>query len=152
VMGNRRRASVAWVLLFVMLAGVAATKNEGIGPWTANATRGFWPQQDSAEQGDIRAALRLIPADAGVSANDFLVPHLSERPQVYTFPNPWHSSYYGPGGKNLKGNEAAVEYMIVKIDQFNDANRVFFDQIRSSGEFETIYDRDPIYVLHRKPG
>ena len=149
VMGNRRRASVAWVLLFVMLAGVAATKNEGVGPWTANSTKGFWPQQDSVEQGEIREALRLIPANAGVSANDFMVPHLSERPQIYTFPNPWRSSYYGPGGKNLKGNEAAVEYLIVKVDQFNDNDRALFDQIRASGEFEVIYDKDPIFVLHR---
>jgi Predicted membrane protein (DUF2079) len=103
-------------------------------------------------RGTAQKALRLVPGDAGVAANDFLVPHLSERPQVYTFPNPWRSSYYGPGGKDLKGDESAVEYVVVKVDQFNDADRALFDQVRSSGEFDTIYEKDPIYVLHRRAG
>ena len=146
VLGNRRRASIAWVLLFVMLAGVVATKNEGVGPWTVNATKGFWPQHDSAQQQELRKALDLIPGGAGVSANDFLVPHLSERPQVYTFPNPWRSSYDGPGGKDLKGDESAVEWIVVKVDGFNEADRALFEQIRSSGEFDTVVSQDPIYA------
>jgi uncharacterized membrane protein len=152
VLGNRRRASIAWVLLFVMLIGVAATKNEGVGPWTFNSTKGFWPQHDTPVQDDLREALRLIPAEAGVSANDFLVPHLSERPQIYTFPNPWKSSYYGPGGKDLRGDESAVDYLIVKTDVFNEQDTALFSQIRDSGEFEVIYDKDPVYVLRRRTG
>jgi len=152
VLGNRHRSSVAWVLLFVMLAGVAATKNEGIGPWTVNATKGFWPQHDTPEQVDLREALRLIPSGAGVSASYFVVPHLSERPQIYTFPNPWRSSYYGPGGKDLKGDESAVDYVLVKIDEasVSDEDRALFDQLRGSGQFETIYEKDSIYVLRRR--
>ena len=40
--------------------------------------------------------------------------------------------------------------VVVKIDGFNDADKALFEQVRSSGEFETIYARDPIYVLHRR--
>jgi len=151
VLSNRRRRSVAWVLLFVMLAGVLATKNEGVGPWTANAAKGYWPQSDSADQVELREALHLIPGGAGVSVNDFLVPHLTERPVVYTFPNPWRSSYYGPGGKGLKGDPAQVDYVMVKVDGFSPEDRALFEQVRSSGEFETIYAKDNVYVLHRVP-
>lgn len=42
----------------------------------------------SSERRAISEVLAIIPGDQSVSATDFLVPHLSRRPEIYPFPGP----------------------------------------------------------------
>jgi len=152
VLGNRRRSSVAWVLLFVMLLGVFATKNEGVGPWTVNSHKGYWTQNGQPWKHDADEALKLIPADVAVAAYYGFVPHISERPLIYTYPNPWSPSNYGPGGAGLTADPSTVQYVMLLTSSLNADDRTQYEKLRASGEFEVVYDHPPIVLMHRISG
>ena len=48
---------------------------------------------------------------------DFLVPHLSHREYIYTFPNPWRSSNYGAGGTLVTPpDQNTIDDLVVDTD------------------------------------
>ena len=67
-----------------------------------------------------------------MSADYNLVPHLSHRELIYTFPNPWISSNYGVDGRGLP-DPATVEWIAVDINLLDLASRTMFDQLFAAG-------------------
>ena len=108
-----RRTVVAWALIFVMVSGVYLTREQGIGPWASgNYYSGWWPLTDNPRNEAIRDVLEEVPDDAVVSAPYFMVPHLSHREHVYTFPNPWHASNYGVAGVPAPPDPDTVDILL----------------------------------------
>lgn len=139
---TRRRAVVAWLMIAVMVVGVAATREKGVGPWTENGGSGWWPLTDAAVNADYRAAIRRIDGDERVTASYFLVPHLSQREHIYTFPNPWRGSNYGPGGAHTElPDQNTVDVVVVERLALNEQDRALFDAIEASGQFEVVFRR-----------
>jgi uncharacterized membrane protein len=70
-------------LAAVALAGATITfaADSPYAPWAARS------HPDAAHQRVIREALTLVPADAAVSAQGTLLPHLSQREEAYEFPD-----------------------------------------------------------------
>ncbi len=137
---RRRRTIVAWALILVMVVGVVATRERGVGPWTANHSGGWWPLTDSVVNEDLRAAIADIPDGARVTASYYLVPHLSHREFIYTFPNPWRSSNYGPGGTLLAlPDQNTIDDVVVDRARLDDTDGALFDAILDSGQFEVAF-------------
>jgi uncharacterized membrane protein len=78
---NRWRAVTLAVLLIAAVAGFATL---------SEVRPGHWPGMERFRVTDhhrrVEAALRQIPGEAIVAAQDPLVPHLSHREQIYLFP------------------------------------------------------------------
>jgi uncharacterized membrane protein len=120
----------------------------GVGPW-ALVGYGLWPATGPYNEQAIREAMAMIPDDAAVTAPYNLVPHLSHRDEIYTFPNPWRAQNWGIPGANTLPSPDRVEYLIMWTSLLNNADRALYDQIKASGEFEVVYNNADIELLHR---
>lgn len=105
------------------------------------AAQGWWPAQ-TAHTCLAYGLLALIPAHASVSAESWLVPHLSERMDIYQFPS---------------GVERA-DYILLDVTTgsyypFQDpADYVSaFQQLLNSGDFELMAAQDGYLLLKRLP-
>ncbi len=139
VVVRRRRSFVAFALIGVMLLGVFQTRGQGVGPWTTNHDVGWWPLVDNPTNDFIRDAIADIPDDAVVSTEYYIVPHLSHREGIYTFPNPWISSNYGVGGVPAPPDPSTIDVLLINEDRLGNPDHLaLFERIVSSGEFEVV--------------
>ena len=86
-------------------------------------------------------ALRLVPADAAVSATNTLGAHLSERERIFSFPVLGEADWVVVDTERPSHRDAA------------DAPAPFaraLGELRESGRFETVFAEDGILVLRRR--
>lgn len=102
---------------------------------------------------DARAAIRLIPADAAVSAFYPFTTHLTHRERVYEFPNPFRAHWWGlqkEEGQRLPEADS-VDYVVLA----KDAAYLGDPEVRAAvaslqGDFVTAYDSESVLLLHRR--
>ena len=145
---TRTRVWLSWGLIAVMAIGVASTQDQGVGPWTQNGKAGFWPTTDSPRNVAIRKLMKKIPDDAIVSTSYFILPHMSHRPEIYTFPNPWRSQNFGVHGETR--NPARIQYVLLNRDPLQGEDKTLFEQILASNEFDVLDRIGDLYLLKRK--
>ena len=158
-----KRAWIAWPLLVIMVLGVYSTfetfdtsviadeqLQAGIGPWTTASNVGYWPLYAPPDDEALKAALKLIPDDAVVTAPYFLVPHLSHRDYIYTFPNPWRGQNYTLAPGQSLPDQNTVEYVVLRTTGLNDPDRLLYQAVANSGQFSEIFRQDGVVVLHRE--
>lgn len=148
---RRVRPVFAWMIIVVMLVGVGVTNEKGVGPWTSNGSAGFWPLTDNPKNDDRRALLAKIPDEAGVSTHYYLVPHLTHRERIYTFPNPWRSNNYGVGGVPAPPDpRTAVDWLLVDRDDLgNPDDLALYDSVLADEDWVLVEKRDTL-ELHRR--
>jgi uncharacterized membrane protein len=103
-----------------------------------------------------RELLEEVPADAVVSANYRLTPHLAYRTEIYQFPVPFRVVLYGPDtsleGTRLDDRAERVEYVILPVDRDDQlaadwmAVDEAFVEIGRNGLW-VLYERDPSAAL-----
>jgi uncharacterized membrane protein len=103
-----RRALVGVILA----ASVATTIAWGPSPIGVEYRRGWWPLQADPRQAVNEAAIRVVPADAAVSASYIYAPHLTHRVRVYEFPVPWRDINWGVHGEHLD-DPGRVQWIVV---------------------------------------
>ena len=139
----------------VLLSGVAllaATSvfgavTWGLSPISTQFHEGVWLAHNSLAP-ELHTALRMVPADGGVSVTYYLTPHMTHRQYVYEFPNPWTSVNYGINDD--RGNPATVQWLVLDRATLGAPEQVLFDQLTaSSGSFQVVYDVAGIVVAHR---
>jgi uncharacterized membrane protein len=135
---SRARVWMAWALMGVMVIGVVATQDQGVGPWTNNAAIGFWPTVSTPRDHKIANLMAKVPGGVAVSANSDLVPHLAHRPEIYTFPNPWRSSNFGPGSKPAHRSPHRVQWMLIEQGQLTGEDATLFTTILRSDQFSVV--------------
>lgn len=147
---RRRRRWLGTAAVTVGLVGALwASWANSPGPWSPHNYRaGYWPLVVPSTQEANEAAVALVGPTDGVSADYLVVPHLTHRRFVYTFPNPWRSSNYGvvPGAV---GDPAEVDWIIMDVAMLGDEDRALYDSIEASGEFVEVMERDGVHVLRR---
>jgi uncharacterized membrane protein len=85
-----RRLQGTWRTFAVRLAlaaSIGTALSWDVGLHSANYQTGSWPLVAPANEAEINYALSLIPAGAPVSASYHLVPHLTSRSLIFSFPN-----------------------------------------------------------------
>jgi hypothetical protein len=114
-------------------------------------------RQDASERiAAIRDALALVPARAAVAADYTLVPHLSHRPIVYMFPNPFFAEQWGlpgvqpslPGG--LPHDPETIEYIVVRDEILGDSGRRVLSSLLAGAYFARIGGRDGVVDVYRR--
>ncbi|MCS6801999.1 MAG: DUF2079 domain-containing protein [Chloroflexota bacterium] len=91
----------------------------------------------------IREAIALIPRDASLLAQTDLVPHVSQRRQIYMFPDAPVFAGADYVLLDLEGNKYPLS------NPEDDYDREL-QQFLLNPDFETIFDRDNILVLRRR--
>jgi len=150
---TRSRRWVGWAMVVAMVVGVVATRNMGVGPWSNQYAMGFWPlTEDPVLQPARERAVAQVRPDDVVSAPYFLVPHLSQREEVYTFPNPWKPNNFGarPG---VRRDPARVDVVIMQPMSLQGDEVTIWNGVIATGEFsrEAAFgsDIDPVEVWRR---
>jgi len=97
-----------------------------------------------------RELLADIPADATVSANYRLTPHLAHRGEIYQFPVPFRVTLYGPGtsleGTRLDDRAERVDYVMIPVAQ---DEQLTIDWLAIADAFDEVA-RNEIWVLYRR--
>jgi uncharacterized membrane protein len=116
----------------------------GIGGWVAYSEvwlgRWFWPDcfEVTEHHRQVEAALRRIPADAVVAAQDPLVPHLSHREQIYLFP--WVP-------KDVQPDYVVLDREMKTYPLVIDAYRSLFYNRLAGTEYQIDHQIDSLYVF-----
>jgi uncharacterized membrane protein len=143
--GWRRVAVVAGGVV-----GVALAANVAWSPSPIGAERWHWIGPDDADE-QRSELLAMIPDDAVVSVDPFLVPHFAHRREVYMFPNPFSSLAWGTGGLPDPPDPARVEWVAVRPDA-NPAGHpdmALLERLEASGDFDVVVDDGDVVILRR---
>jgi uncharacterized membrane protein len=139
----------------VAACALATTVAWGTSPLSTDYRTGIWPLAGNARQDVLEAAVNLPPDGAAVSASYSLVPHLSHRDQIYTFPNPWERKNWGVGGTapddpDHEHTPVEVEWIVVDRQlQPTGTAALLLENLLSSGDFEVVFDRQGVVVAKR---
>jgi hypothetical protein len=146
----RARRELRRLFVGLMLVGAAL----GMGLWgPARELPAHWPTPSQAYTQAVQTALDLIPPQAVISVEYHFVPHLSRRPEIYEFPNPWLLTNWGDRTStdgSLPERAARVKYVLVS-DALDERSRGVFTGLVWSGEFRVIYNQEGVILLERSP-
>ncbi len=95
------------------VVAVALAANMAWSPSPIGAGRGEWFGPDAFDE-QRSERLSVIPGDAVVSADPFVVAHLAHRRTVYMFPNPFSRLAWGTDGVPPLPDPATVEWVAVR--------------------------------------
>ena len=114
-------------------------------------TGGTWTLEASPTVKTLADMVKIVPGDAAVSASYFVVPHLTHRDQIYTFPNPWIRSYYGVNDKEPPESPAGIRYLVIDTDILSDTNNVLLKTLTGAGgPFRIIEQRNGAMLAKRR--
>lgn len=82
---------LALLLVFILVSVVRADYERGTMPFSKDF---IWPSPSSLHNQIGQSIIDMIPADASVSAQSNLIPHISERKYIYQFPYQDESADY----------------------------------------------------------
>jgi uncharacterized membrane protein len=140
----------------VAAAALATSVAWGMSPISTQYRTGYWALDANVRQGELEAAVDEVPSGASVSATYNLVPHLSHREQIYTFPNPWFPLNWGVAGvaphdPSHDHVPAEVDWIVVDRTTHVPEGREeqLIDSLLDSGEFVEVSDQSGILVARR---
>lgn len=145
------RAS-SWNRRWLRTASLVGSVGIGLVVWAIAAPITGWAGS-SDHPARIAAIVEQIPDDAGVSAWTTLVPALTERTDVFLFPNPFEEYYYGTSGPyGADGGDipdpTTVDFVFVRMDSYRSYDDLI-DRLIASPEWEVIVDDDPFILIGR---
>jgi len=167
------RGTVAFVLAASAFAGAFYL---GPSPLAETWTRARYSSDRHIDT--MREGLSVIPPDASVSAQIYLLPHLSARRDIYMFPQPFidlvdreyyeslplvHRKYRWPViYRRMEEGFDRSDYPVPEVDYValdrvtdtwplpREQYDVITGRLLESGEYEPVFDRDGVLVLKRK--
>jgi len=110
--------------------------------------RNYWPLAADSRLSAKRQAVSMVPGQAAVAATYYFVPHLTHRPRVYEFPEPWKAVNWGIHGERLH-NPAGVRWLILDRSLLTAEDSALLDGLLGGGQFQVRSDRDGILVAQR---
>jgi uncharacterized membrane protein len=149
---RRIGGAARWLVpAFVLACAFAATLAWGPSPIGAEYDKGWWPPSSDTRLTAKRDAIAAVPADASVSAGYTLVPHLSRRAEIYSFPNPWRPSNWGYRDQDTR-DPHSVNWIVVDRRVLGAQDAALLDAILTNGSFRLVLDRDDLIVARRVHG
>ena len=148
------RVRTLWigVLSFALAASIGTALSWGVGPYSANYKAGYWPLVAPADEAQIKHALSLIPPHAVTSASYHLVPHLTDREQIYSFPNPWQGRNWGINDQHQR-DPKSVQWLIVLKGDLGDTDTALLQSILTGPDaMRKVYEAGDVLVATREPG
>jgi uncharacterized membrane protein len=108
---------------------------------------GIWARAEP-RHATVRAALRVVPASAGVSASYTLIPHLTHRTFAYEYPNPWQVTNWGLYGEHPP-DPAMVDYLVIDERLLGDQRPLYERLLGPQGGYTKVFASDGIVVAKR---
>lgn len=140
----------------VLAAALASTVAWGRSPLSTKYRDGYWLLNPTPMQEVLDDAVASVPDGASVAATYNIVPHLSHREQIYTFPNPWIPANWGVAGiapedPNHDHVPAEVDWLVVNAATHQPGSNVdtLFQRLITDGEFEVVSENNGVYVARR---
>jgi len=134
---------VAVLLAAALVANVAWSPS----PLGRQYDDGWWARAEP-RHATVRAALRVVPPDAGVSASYNLIPHLTHRTYAYEFPNPWRVTNWGAHGENPP-DPATADYLVIDERLLGDQRPLYERLVGPQGGYRKVFASDGIVVARR---
>jgi uncharacterized membrane protein len=177
--GSKKPRLVTGALAFVLLASAMAG-NFYSGPSPLSQTWQMANYRSDPHVKTMRQAISKIPKDASVSAQVFLLPHLSSRENIYMFPQPFidyagrkylqsldtdQRKFMWPGiyRRREKGADPALypvpEVSYIALDRgatpwpLPDDKHEYdrmISRLLKRGEYKPVFERDGVLVLERR--
>jgi uncharacterized membrane protein len=144
----RTQGARALLVVAVLACAVVSTRAWGPSPIGDEYRGGAWALGPRPRQASADAAIAKIPPADAVSASYNLVPHLSERAEIYTFPNPWRSSNFGIEGEPRR-SPRPVDWIVVDVTVLDADTRDLLDRLLAS-RFKLVSQHDGYVVAKRR--
>lgn len=152
----RRPGAQRFGVGLVAACALATSVAWGISPISTQYRTGYWPLAGNDRQSTLDAAVDRVPDGASVAASYYIVPHLSHREQIYTFPNPWIASNWGVAGivpEDPTNDHTPDEVDWVVVDRtvlgIDSREIMLVDELIDDGEFEIVSEAEGIVVARR---
>src|SRR4029450_11646158 len=149
---GRERGAVRRVLVGVLVAtslvANVAWAPSPLGRRRARASHAAVWAGPAPPQPLVRAALRQVPPDAGVSASYNLIPHLTHRVYAYELPPPWRVTSRAAHGKNPPDPDT-VDYLVVDERLLGDQRPLYERLLSPQGGYRRVFASDGIVVAKR---
>jgi uncharacterized membrane protein len=114
--------------------------------------KGWWPLRADPHQAAREAAVKRMAGKDHISSTYDLVPHLSHRRYIYSYPNPFISDNWAVHGEHLP-DPNIVHWLVLDRGLVQGRNQALFDRLVSGGQFVITWERDTMVEAHRvKPG
>jgi uncharacterized membrane protein len=147
VVASRRRALLAPLLIALVVASLVMDQRFGPAPWSHDKIVATASPGDQAR----RRALAMIPADAPVSAQFNLVPHLSHRVKIFEFPNPFKATNWGLSGDvHAASDQQELRYVVVDRSLLDKDQKTLLKDLQASPDWATKLDSDNVVLLERR--
>lgn len=148
--GRRTSRSVRRFLLGLVAAcALATTAAWGISPISTHYREGFWPLTPIERQDELERAVNTPPDDASVSATYLLVPHLTHRRNIYSFPNPWLAQNWGVANEN-QHDPADVDWLVIDRLSLSPELDELLQEILDTEDWVIVEAQDDLLVAHRR--
>ncbi|HXY93766.1 MAG TPA: DUF2079 domain-containing protein [Acidimicrobiia bacterium] len=132
----------------VLVCALMATVAWGPSPIGDEYRDGEWALTADSTLAAARAAVDRVPGSAAVSATYNMVPHLTHRAEIYTFPNPWQSSNFGIDGRPRRSGRR-VQWIVADRNVLDRNTRALLVRLTTTGPFRVVYARDQYVVARR---
>ncbi len=148
---RRWRVGLATFLVAVVCScAMLATAQRGTSAFSQDYEK-VWPLQADGRQGAKEGALAAVPDGADVSATYQLVPRLTHRAEIYTFPNPWRLLNWAVRGEGQRDPDR-VDVLAIDRNVLGERDLELVTCLLASGVFRAVYDEQAVVVAERVPG
>ncbi len=120
----------------------------GVGPRSANYKAGYWPLTPPQNKAALEHAVSLIPANASVSASYHLVPHLSSRKLIFSYPNPFMPRNWGINDGNQR-DPKTVQWLIIEKGDLGESDQQLLSTLIGPNGFRVVYQDGDVMVAKR---
>lgn len=122
-----------YAIVAVLVSGFSWSVARGALPFSREYGPAVWGQRNSYGDGFDAARKRIGPDDV-ISVHYLLVPHMSQREVVYSFPNPWiRANFLSTPDRYVPLGE--VKWIVMITDQIDEQSKTLIDGLVKSGEF-----------------
>lgn len=131
---KRRSIAIARIAtVFLLFTGYTWSEQKGILPFGRDYNSGVWSFRDAYDDGFDAARRRIGPNDV-VSVHYLLVPHISQREVIYSFPNPWIRANFLSSTDNYVPL-GDVMWIVMITEPIDERSKNLIDSLVASGEF-----------------
>ena len=148
---RRWRVGLATFLVAVVCScAMLATAQRGTSALSQDYEK-IWPLHDDGRLASKEAAVALVPKGAHVSATYQMVPQLTHRPEIYTFPNPWRNLNWAVHGEG-KRDPSRIDVLVIDRQVTGTGDAALVDCLLRRGVFRSVFDQQGVLVAERVAG
>jgi uncharacterized membrane protein len=145
-----RPGLATFLVAFVFGCAMLNTGLRGTSAFSRDYER-VWPLHPDGRQASKEAAVDAVPDDAAVSATYQLVPALTHRAEIYSFPNPWRTVNWAVRGEGAR-NPDRVDVLAIDRQVLGPEDQALVDCLLDRAVFRPVFDEQAVLVAVRVVG